>query len=148
MKKTIWGMALGTAVLSSAALADVKEYIQAGYTMDQVLDYAIERDGMKLDKAMMKALDEAPQQADAIIAAAVAIDPDRAQELIDMAAAAGVDPEQAFTAALVGGADPSTISKPTAAGSSLAARRGAPENLPAPPWSNAGGVGNGPASDN
>lgn len=141
MKKTIWGMALSASLLSGAALADVEDYVKAGYTMDQVLTNAM-RDGLSLQESVGQALAAAPQQANAIIAAGVAIDPASAQSVVDAAVLAGVDPEQAVDAALIGGADPSSVTAPTAAGKSLA-RRGPPENLPAPPWSNAGGVGNG-----
>ena len=133
-------MALGAAMLSQD-LNSVEDYVKAGYPMDQVLDNAMQ-DGMSLDQAFVETLVAAPQQADAIISAAVAKEPQRAQEIVELAAAAGVDSEQAMAAALAGGADPSSISAPTAAGRALASR-GAPANLPAPPWSNAGGVGNG-----
>ena len=146
MKKIIWGMALSASLLSTAALANVKEYVKAGYSMDQVLTNAL-RDGMSLQKAVTQTLSAAPQQANGIIAAAVAISPAEAQSVVDAAVLAGVNPEQAVDAALIGGADPSSITAPTAAGKSLASR-GAPENLPAPPWSNAGGVGNGCPANN
>ncbi|WP_111977442.1 hypothetical protein [Algibacillus agarilyticus] len=58
----------------------------------------------------------APDQAEAIISAAVIASPENAQAIVDIAVANGVDGDAAIVAAILGGADATQISAPTAAG--------------------------------
>ena len=109
MKKTILGVALGVSLASGVAMADIAGDINVGLSMNQVFANALS-EGFSLKTAVQQALTTAPQQAGAIIAAAVAAQPANAQAVVIAAIAACVHPGQAVAAAISGGADPSSVS--------------------------------------
>lgn len=68
-----------------------------------------------------------PENALVVVALAVSLYPDFAQEIIDTAALTGeIDPNDALLAALTAGADPTTVSVATAAGAGAVAIAAAP----------------------
>ncbi|MBY6210497.1 hypothetical protein KUV95_02955 [Microbulbifer agarilyticus] len=162
MKKSALGVALGASLLSAVAMADVKQYIDAGYSMDQVIALA-QSEGLSTEEAVEQALAVAPEKAADIAVAAIkaGANPASAEVVVTAAVTAGANPEAIAAAAIAAGADATVVTAATAAAAPAAsalAGTGAAStptaSTPIPPapvvssGAGAGGGGGTVASDN
>jgi hypothetical protein len=169
MKRSLFLGVLASVMLPVlSAHADVTSDMAKGLTIDVVVSNALQ-EGISMEKMMadinaanpemLEAAVEAaiaadPASAEAAVAAATKANPAKAQSIVNAAAAKGADADKMVAAAIQGGADPTAVTKPTAAGSSsnLGTSSPAPSSLGTIPANvpafggSSGGGGGGSAS--
>lgn len=109
-------MAIALATGMASANASIRSDLAQGASLESAIQYAVD-EGMDIEQAVLEALEAAPGLTSSVVAAAIAIAPDKADVIVR--AAVENTPAQAASiqqAAIAAGAAPEDVITPPAAG--------------------------------